>query len=193
MINIEYQGLTIDQLKKRYDPAIIEKALARTKNRVADKSATALNKKVRERFVVKARDITGSLKKRRAFANKSSDAVLEYIGSRLPLSLFSPKQKQVRVVSKRTGKNIRRKGVTVKVLRTEPRKLITSIPAFLTKGGKAVSSRSDETRESYKTPTVISIPEMIRAREQLAEFEKVVAREIQPEFESNMNFYLGFK
>lgn len=191
MIKIEYQGQTLDQLYKRYDPEIVEKALARSKNRVMDKSATALNKKLRERYYLLAKDINKTLKKHRSFANKKNDAVLEYIGSRLPLSLFSPKQKNVRVTSEKTGKNIKRKGVTVRVKKGEGRILIKSIPAFLVKGGAAVSSRADESRDSYKTPTIISVPEMITARIQLAEFDRVVAKEFQPEFESNMNFYLG--
>ena len=192
MIAIEYQGQTLDQIYKRYDPSIVDKALARSKNRVMDKSASALNKKLREKYYLLARDISKTTDKRRAVASKKNDAILEYIGARLPLSLFKPSNKNVRIVSKKTGKTIRRKGVTVRIKKGDGRKLIKSIPAFLTKGGQKVSYRRWEgERESYATPTIISVPEMIEVRAQLKEFDLVVSREFQPEFESNMNFYLG--
>jgi hypothetical protein len=191
MITISYQGQTLDQIYKRYDPAIVEKALSRSKNRVMDKSATALNKKLREKYYLLARDVNKTLKKHRSIAAKKNDAVLEYVGPRLPLSMFSPAQKNIRVTSRKTGKTIRRKGVTVRIKKGAGRVLIKSIPAFLTRGGTEVSYRKDENRESYRTPTVLSVPEMITFMAQRKEFDRVVSREFQPEFESNMNFYLG--
>lgn len=191
MITITYQGQTLDQLYRRFDPAIVDKALSRSKNRVMDKAATALNKKLREKYYLLARDINEGIKKHRSIAAQKNDAVLEYIGARLPLSLFSPKQKNIRVVSQKTGKTIRRKGVTVRIKKGEGRVLIQSIPAFLTKGGSSVSFRKDDRRDSYQTPNILSVPEMIAARSQLEEFDRVVSLSFQPEFESNMNFYLG--
>lgn len=190
MINITYDGLTLDQVIARFDPKIVEKAMARTQNRIMDKSSTALSKKVREKFVLLARDVNETRKKYRAVAGRGNDAVLEYLGARIPLSKFKPKTRMIRVTSQRTGKKIKRRGVTVRVTKQAGRKLIKSVPAFLVKRGTEVAARKTEERESYTTPSTISVPEMIQAREALQEFYSLVERDFSTEFERNMDFYL---
>jgi len=193
MIEIRYEGNDLKRLKQIYDPVKVEKAYARTKNRLLSRSATALNKKIREQYVIKAKDVNKALTRRKAIAGRQGfeDAVLEYIGRRLPLAMFNPKDKVVRVVSKHFGKKIKRRVVTVKVSKAEGRKPILSVPAFLTNRGTTVHARKTAERESYKTPSMFSIPEVMETKKQLAEFDKVISENFQPEFEHQMDYYLG--
>lgn len=187
MIKIEYHGMTEQTLRNLFGNKVVTQALVRTQNRVAASVKTALNKQARSVYAIKARDINAAAKiKKASFGN--TDAVLSFIGPRLPLKAFSPRSRNVRVNTKRGP--ARRKQVSVKVTKSGGRVKIVSAPAFLTKSGD-VMIRTTERRTPIKTAMTISIPEMIQTKEQMDVFHKTVEERYPVEFERNMDFYLS--
>lgn len=186
MISIEYSGMNEKTLRELFGDAPVQKALVRTQNRVLASVNTAMNREARKTYAIKARDINSTKKIKRANA-KNQDAVLSYIGERLPLKLFKPSSRRIKVNTKR-GPATRRQ-VSVRIKKTGRIK-ITSIPAFLIKSGD-VMYRTTEERTPIKTAMTISVPEMMSTQEQQENFEKTVAERFPVEFERNMDFYLS--
>lgn len=187
MIRIEYQGASERSLRILYGNKVVDQALVRTQNRVLATARTALNKQARSVYAIKARDINAAAKIRKASFSKP-DAILSFIGPRLPLKAFSPKSRVVRVNTVR-GKAKRRQ-VSVKITKQGGRVKITSVPAFLTNTGE-VMIRTTKSRTPIKVAMTVSIPEMIDTKPQLDAFDKTVAERFPIEFERNMDFYLS--
>lgn len=187
-LRITYQGMTLKQLRDKFPQSLVSRALNRAQNRTLASAHTALSGKIRQDYAIKASDVN-AIKTLKSANKTNPDAVLTYIGKRLPLKAFNPRQKNIRV-STVHGKKARRKQVTVKVKKTQRRIAITSVPAFLGKSGD-VFYRTTKERFPIRKAFVISIPEMMLAKEQQELFSKVVQERMPAEFTQNMNHFLS--
>lgn len=187
-LRITYQGMTLKQLRDKFPQSLVSRALNRAQNRTLASAHTALSRKIRQDYAIKASDVN-AIKTLKSANKTNPDAVLTYIGKRLPLKAFNPRQKNIRV-STVHGKKARRKQVTVKVKKTQRRIAITSVPAFLGKSGD-VFYRTTKERFPIRKAFVISIPEMMLAKEQQELFSKVVQERMPAEFTQNMNYFLS--
>ncbi len=191
MIEFRWQGVPIEKLREIFGQDIVNKALTSTEKRVIGTLHKELKKTVRGRYRIKAGTIDKAKEIIYSQSSGKQDVVLSYAGYRLSMKWFNPRNKIARVYSQHFGKNIKRKVVTVKILRNEKKKEIKSVPAFLVKQGTDVRYRKTNERESYRTPTVLSIPEFMTTRQQRVVMDKVLAERIPVEFEHNMNYWLS--
>lgn len=91
---IEFEITNLDELRRRYDPKIIEKALNSAVKKTANKARTLISKAVRKGYNVKAADIAKALTEKR-IRGPVTERILLYTGGRLSLMYFDPQEVRV--------------------------------------------------------------------------------------------------
>jgi hypothetical protein len=162
---------------KRIDKAF-ERAAVRTVNQLLLKSRTQGTKKVRETYNIKA----GALKKQTTLRRAKPKFPLGYLevkGRALPVYLFGPRHDR------------NKPGASVRILRTEGRKIIRgSFIAQMKSGHVGVFMRKTVQRLPIKELYTVGPAKMFEART-TGLFNKLVAREGPKLFRTNLNFYLA--
>ena len=89
-LKFRFEGL--DELRGKYTPKIVDRAAEAALNRAARKAKTALSKKVRERYVVKARDIAANTSVSKQGKGADSARMILYSGRRISLMYFDAQE-----------------------------------------------------------------------------------------------------
>lgn len=186
MISIELQN--IQALKQAFDPVRVDKAYSSALRKTGAKARTRVSQEVRKIYNVKARDISQTAK----LINRGDIIELSWTGRTLGLDKFSPTKRIVRNKPSR-GPSFRR-GVAVKVKKTNKRKLV--------EGGFQVASKnnlifertgkkmtSDPTKDAIKRMFGISVPQMVNKNvsDKAIQF---IGEEANVQFERAFNFFL---
>lgn len=128
-----YEIKDLDQLRRKFDPKLVDKALNQALQVATTKLRTRVSRETRQLYNVKAGEITRSVTIRKI----SNGRMLIYTGRMIGLDKFGARPKKV---STQLGK---RTGVTVQVRKDRGRKVVKG--AFLAKG-KLVFQRQGEAR-----------------------------------------------
>jgi hypothetical protein len=159
---------------------VANKALASALNKTVAQAKTAMSKEIREEFNLPASTVNKSLRIERARASGGRfklEAALSSIskpGARsLNLAHFAARQT--------------RKGVTFKVKRGGPRKLIPG--AFLINGGKTVMIREGRARLPIKALQTIDVPQMFNTRRINAKVIATIKAKLPAIFDNEARFF----
>lgn len=159
---------------------IAQQATARALNRTVEQAKTAMSKEIRAEFVLPASTVNQSLRITRAKAKGglfNLEAELSSIsqpGKRaLNLAHFQARQTA--------------KGVTFKVSRKGPRKLIPG--AFLINGGKTVMIRVGRKRLPIKALQTINVAQMFNTKRINAKVLQVINERFPTIFDREVKFY----
>lgn len=112
MLTYEMTGL--DELRRKFDPKMINKALDRAQQVAATKARTRISKEIRQLYNVKAGDVGKSVRLQRI----QNGRLLIYTGRMIGLDKFGARPKKVKT------KHGRRTGVSVVVRKTGGRKVV---------------------------------------------------------------------
>ena len=152
------------------------KAQRSATNKLMRKASVAASKKVREVYVIKARDLKQFTKIRRASGSRST-ATLIITGSPIGLIHFGPKQV--------------RRGVSVRIKKTSGRKVVKS--AFIEvmpSGHIGVFQRVGKGRLPIKELKTLSPIKMYEV-EGVRAFENIVLRDARTLLNREMKYYMG--
>jgi len=192
---LKVEGLS--SLEQTLNPDIINKAITRALNRAAKSAVVIGSRKIREIYNIKAVDIKKAVKIRKATL-RNTEAELQITGEPIPFKYFGAKQT--------------RKGVTVRIKKTEPRKLIRSafiggyLPIKQKKGKyKPIKRVSWGGGHVYKrqgkkwlpisklVATHITIPDLFRSPKIWPNIQRKIHETFQKEFWRNYEYYLSKK
>ena len=193
MLDIQWKGL--EELEAALDPKLVRKAMVRALNRVALKAFTAIKKYLREKYTLKAKDISKQVKVSKARQN-SPVAFIIATGTNFPLIAFQAKQTK--------------RGVTVKIKKSSGRKLVKGRPGYKGKtfiatmgsGHKGVFQKTGEVRKMERGRYIgkkrgviaelysINVPKVIGTKAALNLINKVVADNLDKEFNRAYDFYI---
>jgi hypothetical protein len=166
----------LETIKEAVDPKMMRAAIVAATNKVARMASTAASKAVRQDYAVKAGELRGAVrvfpaKNRRGFRIEST---IQVKGGRLPLIRFGARQTK--------------QGVSFKVMKTGPRKVIKG--AFINPGPSgemAVFKRTTKDRLPITRKYGPSIPEMFIRRGAMKVINDVVTKKglgiVQHEYE----------
>jgi|GEM_PF-1151657 len=196
MPNYKFDLRDLQQLKKQYEDADVEQALAWALDGSTGKAATLISRNTRSHYTVKAADIKKRLKIHRH--RRDPQRALLYTGRRLPLVQFSPRQRWVPVNPNRTvrsgprkGSKMRRRGVTVRVRKDKPRQLV--------QGGwhaKGHILRRKDRGDNASQPIMRfgpSIPEMVANPSVIEAAQDLVRRDLPEQFSNRLEYILNRK
>lgn len=155
----------------------IDKAMRRAINRTIDQVATEANRRIRDRYNVRARAVSRAMKKKKVSARAGSlTAEIEIRGRRIGLIEFAARQ---------TGK-----GVSVKVLKAGPRKVVKG--AFIATNTatqyRGVWRRVGASRYPIRNLVSISIPQAFFSESVSRAVEKLVAEKFPQTLRQNLEF-----
>lgn len=191
---LEYDIRELENLRQRFDPKTVDKALDWAVKATARKAATRISKETRQRYDIKA----GDIKRRLSIERVERDAgrALLYTGSRLPLAQFKPKEKWVSVTPKRRvksgprkGSMARRRGVTVRVRKDKGRQLVQG--GWLAKGQIFRRADKDDNKSRPVPRFGPSIPEMVDNPQVMQEAQQLVRRDLPEQFNGRMEYLLN--
>lgn len=185
---LRYRFDKLDQLRDRFDPRIVEKAVRSSIRKTALKLRTKLSKRVRERYNVPARVIARHAKLENFFQSRSQPfSILRYVGSKIGLINFGARSRIVRTAK---GK---RRGVSVQVLKEGGRKVVKSEPAFIATGAnenRHVFARTGEGRFPIVSLKGPSVAEMVGRDEVIDDANAFMSGELPRIFDNEMEFFL---
>lgn len=202
---LKYDIKEIKKLEEEFGVDIIQKAVVASINKTTAKTRTHISKSIRAVYNVNSAAVSSRLKFRRA-SRDSLSGELVYTGSKIGLINFKAKAKKVLLGRKpRKGKAGRRWGrerigVTVKVLKKGPRRLVKSNPGFIAVGknnNEQIFYRAGKgkDRNYLYSAKSLSISGMVSGAEgrsgDLEEYDKFAAREQVIEFDRAIQFYAG--
>lgn len=179
MLKLQIEGF--EELKKTYNPNLLEKTMAVSMQKTMFKTRTFVSKSVRERYVVKAGDIKATVK----FTRPSRKPIIMQLAWRSKRTQLKDFKALPRTVRTARGK---RKGVTVRVRKDRGRKLIRG--AFFGPGGRAAYMRKGSRRHPIEKRTGIGIAQMVRTRYMEDKRDKFFAVEMQKQFKTNFDYFL---
>ncbi len=184
----------IEEAKKLFGLVVIDRAVSSAVNKIATKTRTAASRKIRETWNIKktggstpAALVRKALDIRRSRANQK-EAIILGRGKRLPLSAFGAKQKW----STRRGKR-HRKGVVLRVRKTDPQKLVTKSIFMNTvrSGADHVMRRKGRARTPVDLLFGPSVPHMLGAKTTMEMVEKTVNDNLQKTMQHELEFYIA--
>lgn len=169
MITIELTGA--EAARQVFSGNIVDKALKSTLNKLAAQAKTAVSKKIRETYNIKARDLGTAMTVVNA-RSASDGAQLIASGPRLPLLYFDAQEtiiqgnaaiinrratgrNAVGIASRRVRKGSKQRGVTVKVLNAGGRKAVKGPLGF---GGFFAKGQSSGTHQIFMRARASRLP-----------------------------------
>jgi hypothetical protein len=185
-ITVDYEG-ELQKFVKLSEKLSKAHLLAITKatNREGVRLRTFLFKSVRAEYSVKTSDLKRASKEEKAtVAGVKSNECYYSLGitsNRLPLSYFGAKERFVKGVD-----GIRRRGVSVKILKKEKRKVVKS--AFLHKGH--IFKRESQSQYPLKFLTSLSIPQMFR-EDIVEKGYSLVESHFTKTYEDSLEYYIS--
>lgn len=186
----------IEEAKKLFDPAIVNKAQRLAITGIKGKAKTLISRTVRRRFNVANARIAKSLKMKNIDRGGLRSASLEYTGQRIGLINFAAKFKRVTTTGSKgrlAGKRLRRMGATAKVFKNQRRSLIPG--AFIvrgTSGNIQVLQRIDKNNPKSKLRKLTgpAVPQMVSQPDVTRSVNDLLNKEFPQIFESKINFIL---
>lgn len=165
----------------------VEKATIRALNRAVDQSQTEANRRIRDRYNVKANVVAKAMKKRYASGRGVSlFSELRVQGARIPLIEFSASERRVR-----SAKGPRR-GVTVRVMRGGQRKIVKGGFIATARGGRGIFKRKGRARYPIEYLRSVSIPRAFMNDAVIAAVKKIAGASFVRNFEQQVRF-LGIR
>lgn len=147
---ITYELAQLPELRRKFDPKLIDKALERALQVAAMKTRTRVSKEVRKVYNVKA----GAISKAVRLSRIPGGRLLLYAGRVIPLDKFGARKKVIR-----TGRG-RRTGVTVQVRKDHRRQIVKH--AFMADvHGQKVFKREGQSRLPIRRVFGPSIAHMV--------------------------------
>ena len=192
---LRFEGLTPRQLRKVYDPKIVEKAVQQAINKSVMKARTAVSQATRKKYNVKAGDITKHVRLKKIWG-KEDAAWLIYAGGMIPLDKFSALPRKVKSAAGR------RVGATVRVRKDRGRKLVKRTSSnqggfLIDLHGKKMFRRDTPERMTSGGKAAIeriwgpSIAHMVGQEEVMLSQQEVFAKQAGIEFDRSMNYQLS--
>jgi len=173
---IEFKFDDIEQMKKIFDPKIIDKAVNTANVKTARKTRTLISKEARKIYNVKAGDIGKVVGLRRT----PDGMLIIYQGARISLGKFTAKSKKVQSAK---GK---RTGVTVRVRKDNGRKIVKK--GFMVKD--KIFARKGVNRFPIKLLTGPAIAQMVGTQFMQNQVQQFAEKESDIQLTSSMNFWL---
>ena len=118
MIDVRFENL--EQVKRTFDPVVVEKAAFSAVKKLHNKAATRVSKSVRGKYNIKASRLKLALKKRVRTQQGTPTGFLIYTGGRISMRHFAVGGSMPRAGNQPTRRSARgkRKGVRVRVVKS---------------------------------------------------------------------------
>ena len=158
---------------------VAQQATARALNRTIEQAKTAMSREIRSEFVLPASTVNQALRITRARASAGT--------VNLAASLESPAKRGRSLNLAHFQARQTSKGVTFKVSRSGPRKLIPG--SFLINGGKTVMIRVGKKRLPIKALQTIDVAQMFNTKRINARVLQVINDRFPTIFEREVKFY----
>lgn len=210
MITIAEVG-SLEELKKRLDPKLVERALKLANSKTAQKTRTWLSKTARKTYNVKAADISRHSKIVRKKGG-NSDLMLFYEGKRLSLMYFDPQEKRGQIttstkrfkgapvlVSRKAKRKAKRSGVTVRIRKDRGREAVSGLlkfggrnknnSAFMARanGNVQIFVRDSQRRLPLTRLTGPSVPQMVGGRDVIKQAFGFIQKEHSKQFNEHID------
>jgi hypothetical protein len=176
---IQYQIEKLPELRRKFDPKIVEQSLQRALQLAATKTRTRISKEVRVTYNIKA----GAIGKNVALRRLPEGRLLLYTGPLIGLDKFGARGKNVKTAH---GK---RRGVTVQVKKTAARKLVKG--GFVGGKGKVIFKRTGESRLPIKRLFGPAIAQMVANQAVIDDALLLTGEDMAVEFNRQMEVHLG--
>lgn len=187
----EFDINSLQALKNRYDPKLVEKAFSQALDRTQAKAATHISKDVRGDYHISAAEIKKRLKIQRA--RRDASRSLLYAGRRLPLDNFKPKTTRARVITatSRRGNQFktRRRGASVMVRRDKGRQQVPG--GWFAKGRILRRADQNDNRSQPRMQFGPSIPGMVAHESVIDSAQDMVREDLPRQFNGRMDYLLG--
>ena len=187
-MKLEVRFDNLDEVRKFYDPAIVERAAYSTVKQLHSKATTAVSKAVRDEYAVNVKTVKGALKPIIRYQNGVPVGYLIYTGKRISLRHFATKSSRVRVKTRRGY----RYGAKVKVKKRERAALVPG--AFWGRaqgsGELQIFKRMGLSRLKIKKLTAPAIAQMVRNESALDAINELVQREADEKLANNLDHFL---
>lgn len=137
MTHLSLNVTGIEQARQLFGGKLVDQAVKSTLNKLAEQARTAVSKEIRKTYNIKARDLNAAMKVQRVRAGAQESHIIA-AGPRFSLMYFDPQQTIIRgnsaiitrraagggLASRRTRAGNKQRGVTVKVKKSEGRKVV---------------------------------------------------------------------
>lgn len=197
MLSVRFDNL--EEVKKAYDPIVVEKAAYSAVKKLHSKAATRVSKGIRQDYAVKAGQIAAALKKRVRKENGIPSGFLIYTGRRLSLRHFAvggPTPRKSNRPRIRTARGLRY-GAKVRVMKKRPARVVPrafwgSARAGAQDGaGEAqIFQRVSAGRYPLRKMTGPSIAHMARGRAGIDEVNKMMAQDANRTLSHELDHFL---
>ena len=200
-MRLEVRFDNLEEVKRAYDPLVVEKAARETIKQLHGLAATQVSKKVREVYNVKARDISKALKKKVVSEGGIPSGYLIYLGRRLSLRYFStstgagaPSRNARPKVKSRAGD---RRGARVRIRKTSRASVLKR--AFWGRGRAGLADGGGEwqifqriglSRHPIKKLTGPSIAHMVRSNEAVEAINELVRDQADKKLAHNLDHFM---
>jgi len=188
--NVQIDG--VGEFKARYARSAIEKAMRRTLNDLTSRAGTAVKRKIREIYNIRARDLVkrGTHNRQgmevRLSRGASGDAYIIGFGGPLPLIHFATTPKTPDADLRRK----RRNGVRVKVKHAGGTKRLKRVfVARMQSGHIGLFERTGRERTPIQQKYGPGVGSMLGGRESMDEIRKTINSNAQTVFDRNVRFY----
>jgi hypothetical protein len=176
---IQYQIEKLPELRRKFDPKIIEQSLQRALNLAARKTRTRISQEVRLTYNIRAGDIAKAVDILRIPGGR----IIGYTGAVVHLDRFGARGKNVKTAH---GK---RRGVTVQVKKTAGRKLVKG--GFVGGKDKAILKRVEKNRYPLERLFGPSIAQMVDNQGVIDAAIFLTGEDLAVEFNRQMEVSLG--
>jgi len=203
---LRYKVDKLEQLLKRLDHRVVQKALERATDRTAKKLATEVSNRVRARYNISKKDFDARMTVRKSVKGDLASEV-RITGQPIGIINFASQTRKVTLARKaKKGKGRPwgrfRTGASVKVLKVGGRKPITSKSAFIAKGlnGNEHIWYRDPTGKRTRSGKVklhpmkmLSAPDMAKVveKDMAADYQFFISSNLNQEFDHQLKYLLG--
>lgn len=203
---LEFDWRDIEKLRRVFGKKIVQRALVTSLVKLTNKVRAEINRQVTEEYNVSRAAINRRLKVSIDKKSSNPEAMLRYIGTRIGLINFKARVRKIKVVSKITGKLLKRKEVSVQIKKKGPRRIVSS-RKFESKGFVGVGASANKhifarildaagrSRKMFGKDVLaarktLSIPEMVDSKAVLTDLNELVKAQFPLEFNRSLTFHL---
>lgn len=200
MSELHFDMRNIDELKKQFDPKIVDKSLMRTLDKMQTKASAAVSKDVRSFFNIQAHRIKQDLRLTSFSYYGQPARSLVYAGEKIGLTRFAGTVRKVKVTAtSKNGKSFRttRRAAYHKVkrggsrLRTQHASGMLAFPAQGRAGNYHFFARiSADPKAKLAVMKGPAVAQMVN-RHARQVVDAMLQQDMPVEFNRNMSFYLG--
>jgi hypothetical protein len=185
-VRVSFENMA--ELKRAYDPYVIDQAARATIKQLQGKAATVISKAVRDKYTVPASAIKSALKQTKMVEQEGAPAgYLIYLGKRMSLSYFATGAKP-RV---KTARGVRY-GARAKLYKGQRAAIIKGgfFGKAQTSGSAQIFQRVDSARLPIRKLTAPSISQMVGGGVPLRALNDLMQRELDEKFSSNLEHFM---